>query len=397
MTAGAARAGAGGGEGAGCRGGAEEACARVRAVLEVGGRVADGGHALGREARRRLPGCSGLSEAGVALALTAHLETSASAGQEDLERFVARATPAARCHVVLSANVCTGALRAIAFGAATSGRVLVKASRRDPVLAEIVARALAEDAGFAAAGGAIELVDGLAKEGEAAPRAGDEVHVYGSDETIAAVAAGLAEGVALRAHGTGMGVAVVGADADVARAARELAADVVPFDQRGCLSPRAALVEGDGGRALEVGRALAEALAEAQGRVPRGALDAGTRAELRRYVETARALGACLEGEGFVVGCAEEAGALVVPPSARAVHVVPAAAGGVGARARGVGGEGRCGGRGGERGAGGGGARGGAARAVVGARADAEAGVRRAGGPARGGVTGRGGGWVDQR
>jgi hypothetical protein len=33
-----------------------------------------------------------------------------------------------------------------------------------------------------------------------------------------------------------------------------------------------------------------------------------------------------VEGEGFVVGCAEEAGSLVVPPAARAVHVMPAEA-----------------------------------------------------------------------
>ncbi len=133
----------------------------------------------------------------------------------------------------------------------------------------------------------------------------------------------------LRAHGTGLGLAVIGGDAEVEGAARELAADVVVFDQRGCLSPRAVLVAGGEGRAVEVARALAGALAEAQARVPRGELDGATRAELRRYAETARALGVCLEGDGFVVGCAEEAGALVVPPAGRAVHVVAAGAGDV--------------------------------------------------------------------
>ncbi len=302
--------------GAGALAGLGGAMERVRAVVRAGARVADPTDPLGREARARLPEATGLSPESVELALTEHLETRPSG--EDLRALVAGVGAAERCHVILSANVCTAAMRAIAIACATAPRVLAKASRRDPVVAELVARALAEDAAFAAAGGAITLV------AHAAPAAGDELHVYGSDETIASVRATLPAGVTLRAHGAGFGIAIFEGDADVEAAAGALARDVVAFDQRGCLSPRAALVIGDVARATLTARALADALAAWHRRAPRGRLGAEEAAELRRYVETAAALGASIEGEGFAVGLDEAPSALLLPPPARAIHVVPA-------------------------------------------------------------------------
>ncbi|MFO0592897.1 MAG: hypothetical protein U0441_35465 [Polyangiaceae bacterium] len=41
-------------------------------------------------------------------------------------------------------------------------------------------------------------------------------------------------------------------------------------------------------------------------------------------MDTATALGVAIEGDGFVVGVDESPSALVLPPSARAVHVAPA-------------------------------------------------------------------------
>src|SRR6185295_14588682 len=78
------------------------------------------------------------------------------------------------------------------------------------------------------------------------------VHVYGGDDAIAEHRAKLPEAVVLRAHGPGLGVAVLDSEEDAAA----LAADVVVFDQRGCLSPRFAFVDGGSERA----RRLAEAL-----------------------------------------------------------------------------------------------------------------------------------------
>ncbi|HVY49118.1 MAG TPA: acyl-CoA reductase, partial [Minicystis sp.] len=206
-----------------------DARVRVERVLAAGARIADPADPLGREARARLRETSGLTPQGVALALDEHLERGASPAE--LDAFVARATPARRAVVVLSANVCTAALRAIAFGCATAADVLTRPSRRDPVVAELVARARADDAAFAAAGGRVALTRDEIVE----PRAGDEVHVYGGDDAIAAYRRRLPAGASLRAHGPGFGAALVGAEADPVDAACALARDVVPFDQRGCL------------------------------------------------------------------------------------------------------------------------------------------------------------------
>jgi hypothetical protein len=300
---------------AGVAGPRPSALARVPLVVAAGRRIADPSDPLGREARERLPGASGLSREGVELALCEHLEQSIEAA--DLAALVARAGEASRCHVVLSANVCTAALRAIAFAAATAPALFVKPSRRDPVVAELVVRALAEDRAFAAAGGSIDLVPSIA----AAP--GDEVHAYGQDETIAAIRTSLPEGVTLLGHGAGFGVAIALEGADMPRFRSDIAAAVVPFDQRGCLSPRVLYVEGGAERALTVARAAAESLAEAAVRVPRGPLDAETRAEIARYVATAGALGEVLEGPGYAVGVDVDPRRLLLPPAARVLHVMP--------------------------------------------------------------------------
>ena len=207
---------------------------RVECLLELARRVADPGDPLGREARARLAVTTGLAPEGVELAL-AHLE-----GRGDLPSLgllLARAEPVARCWVVLSANVCTAALRALCFATACAPRVLVRPSRRDPVLAELLVREAANRGPFAVEAGAeLGLVSQLAAE------PGDLVHAYGSDETLGRLASTLPEGVSLRAHGTGLSVAVVGGGASLEAAAAALAADVVPFDQAGCLSPRIAFV-----------------------------------------------------------------------------------------------------------------------------------------------------------
>lgn len=295
------------------------AFARVPRVVAVGGRIADPDDALGREARERLPDASGLSAEGVELALREHLERSIE--ERELATLVSRAGEAPRCHVVLSANVCTAALRAIAFAAATAPAVFVKPSRRDPVVAELIVRALAEDRAFAAAGGSAALVAAIE------PAAGDEVHVYGRDETIEAVRASMPEGVTLYGHGAGFGVAIVEEGADLEAFREDVAAAVVPFDQRGCLSPRVLHVEGDAEHAIAVARAAAEGLAEAELRVPRGPLDAATRAEIARYVTIARALGEVVEGPGYAVGVDVDPRRAPLPPAARVLHVMPAARG----------------------------------------------------------------------
>lgn len=276
------------------------ALARVRAVLEAARAVTSGPRrgALEAELRRS----SRLSPQGVALALDRHLELQPS--DEALALLLARAarTPEpAACHVLLAANVCTAALRALAFAAAVSPRVVVRPSRRDPALADALLGELR--------GG------GFARAERLEPRAGEEAHLHGSDETLAVVP--VEPGVRVLRFGSGFGLAFPQGEED----ARPLAADVVAFDQRGCLSPRVALVPAE--RAEPFARALAEALAEAEDVVPRGPLEAGDRAELSRWRAAARALGRTLEGEAFAVGLSEELDVGLVPPPCRVIQVVP--------------------------------------------------------------------------
>lgn len=289
---------------------------RVRAVVRAGRRAADPFDAVGREARERLPSVTGLAAPLVESALAIHLETKPS--DEELATLLSRAGSAPRCHVVLSANVCTAALRAIAVACATAPRVVVKPSRRDPVLAELLVRALGEDAAFAHAGGSIALAHAIV------PEPGDEVHVYGADATIEAIRPTLPAGVTLRAHGTGFGVAIFEEGVDLDLEAHSLARDVVSFDQRGCLSARIAIVIGVASRAARAMRATARELAEWNEVAPRGALAPEDEADLRRYLTTVTALGASLEGPGFAVGLDEAPRSLLLPPAARAVHFAPA-------------------------------------------------------------------------
>jgi hypothetical protein len=303
--------------------GADEARARVERVVAMGRRVSAPEDPLGIEARRRLRG-GGLHPEGVELALTEHLETRPSGA--DLSALVGGTGRAPRCHVVLSANVCTASLRAIALATATARATLVRPSRRDPVLAEILTAALAADPVFADHGGSIALIS------EIDPADGDEVHVYGHDSTIAAFREALGPGVVLRGHGTGFGAAIVGLGIDLPAAAHALARDVVPFDQGGCLSPRVVLVEGGVGRSLAFRDALDGALAELGRRVPRGDLDAAARGEITLYRAAAEAIGELTEGPHHTIGLDLDPRSLALPPAARVVHVARAASAEVASR-----------------------------------------------------------------
>jgi hypothetical protein len=288
---------------------------RVERVVAVGRRVADPCDSLGQLARRKLGGRSGLSSEGIALALEQHLECRPSSAE--LDRLVAGASRAERCHVLLAANVCTAALRAIACAVASAPHVTVRPSRRDPVLAETLVAELGFDSLFQEAGGSVELAPALGV------RPGDLVHAYGSDETLAVLADSLPAGARLMRHGTGIGVAVVDAGAPIERAAQAIARDVVPFDQRGCLSPRFVLVEGDSRRASQLAAALHVELALWGARVPRGPLGADARAEQSAFCAIARALGPIWQGEQHLVTLDPTPSALELAPAARVVPVVP--------------------------------------------------------------------------
>ena len=148
-----------------------------------------------------------------------------------------------------------------------------------------------------------------------------EIHVYGHDETLAAVRARAREGIVVRGHGAGMGVAVITAGADREVAAEGLAADVVPFDQRGCLSPRLAIVEGDERDAAEFASTVSARLALWDERVPRGALWSEERAAAHRWRDALAFAGRLWTGPTHAVALAPATSPLLVPPPGRHVLV----------------------------------------------------------------------------
>ncbi len=307
MSAGGAFLAAGGGpwSGGGDRAGA---IGRVRAVVEAGRRLADPHDRLGRELRAKGPGAFGLSPEGVARALERSLETRPTPAE--LGALVASTRPSPRCFVVLSANVFTAALRAIALAAAAAPRVVVCPSRREPLFAALLVRALGE------AGAPFEVSIGGA--GQAQP--GDQVHAYGRDETMAALRRSLAPGVLFWPHGSGVGVAALGEGAGAASAAR-LALDVAAFDQRGCLSPRVVFFEGGEAQGARFAAALAGALGGLGARVPPGEVRNDERAARRAYVDAMQLAGEAFEGPGHAVGFDPAPRALAWPAGPRVVHV----------------------------------------------------------------------------
>lgn len=250
---------------------------------------------------------TGLSAEGVELALTKHLEIDAT--DDEIARLESSTPKTSRVTVILAANVFVGALRAIAVARAAAPLVVVRPSRRDPTFARILVSEANDPA--------ITLVDeldvGSVNEGE--------IHVYGRDDTIAEVRARANPRVVVRGHGSGMGVAYV---TDVTQA-RSLADDVVVFDQRGCLSPRIALVEGDDARALAFAEALHAELEVFDTSIPRGQVPGDERAAIGSYAATMTYASRMLVGKSHGVGVAPRGAPLLLPPPYRHVHVAPVA------------------------------------------------------------------------
>ncbi len=278
------------------------ALSRVEKLVEAARRLADPSDDLGRRARAILPVSTGLSPENVELGLSECLETHPS--RQELESLCAFVAEAPRVWVGLAANVFVAPLRAIALALAQSEDVRVRPSRREPEFCRLLREASAT----------FDLVDSLE------PEPGDSVWLYGSDESIAEVRKSFAAEAIVHAHGSGLGIAVVSTDnVDMARVARALASDVVPFDQRGCLSPRIAFAIGDESAARAFARELAAELRAAEQRIPLGALSAEESAEITRFRDTMRYGGELLPaGRGFVsVGQS-----WVVPPAGRNVAVI---------------------------------------------------------------------------
>ncbi len=251
---------------------------------------------------------TGLSPQGVELAMTKHLELDPT--EDELRRLVALAGDAPHVALILSANVFVGALRAIAIARAASTDVVVRPSRRDPAFARALVEAIADPE--------VRLDESF----DVASVEEGEIHIYGHDATIADVRARARPGARVVGHGSGMGIAWVSARADLEEAARGLADDVVVFDQRGCLSPRMALVEGSAERADQFADALHEHLERLDLLVPRGPLPADERAASDRYVATMTYACRALVGTQHAIGIAPPGAPMIPCPPYRHVHVV---------------------------------------------------------------------------
>ncbi len=263
---------------------------------------------------------TGLSIEGVELGFES-LERDATPAE--LRALVDSAGSADHAHVILSANVFVAPLRAIAIARAAAERVTVRPSSRDPALAVALVAAAGDPA------------VSIAEERDVARVSADRIDVYGRDETIARVRAAARSGVGVRGHGAGLGVALVAAGEhdnrgkrdkrEIEEAADAVAADVVPFDQRGCLSPRVVFALGTPAQGETFALALHHGLESLGSRVPRGALTPAERGESVRWRETLAFAGRVWAGADHVVALAAPQTPLAVPPAGRHVLVVPAA------------------------------------------------------------------------
>jgi len=284
---------------------------RVKRFLRAAATLCNRDYPQYQEVRDTLSRATGLSPENVEWAFENAFEVHPASW--DLEALCRRTPECGRAHVILSANVFVGALRAIAIAIAAAPEVHVRASRREPQMLEWLARV---------APGQFELA------GELTPSAGDHVWAYGSDETLRELRTKLAANTVVHGHGHGYGIVVLVED-ELRRAtslraiADAIASDTTAFDQRGCLSPRIVLVQAELPMARELAQALAAALATRENVIPRGQLSDDERAEIVRFRDTL-----CVAGEVFPAGCGcvsfeLQPLAWFLPPVGRVLHVKP--------------------------------------------------------------------------
>jgi hypothetical protein len=213
--------------------------------------------------------------------------------------------------VLLSANVFVAGLRAIAIALASSANVYVRPSRREPTMVDLLARAAPEQ---------FRVVD------EVRPCPGDHVWAYGHSNTLDQLRRTFAHEVVFHGHGSGYGVVIVEADelqdvTSLENLARAIVDDVVPFDQRGCLSPRVVLVQQDHQAARRLWQALAAAMLALEAQIPLGAISGDERAEILRYRDTLCVAGEVLNARSGLVSIETQPLPWILPPIGRVLHV----------------------------------------------------------------------------
>ena len=194
--------------------------------------------------------------------------------------------------VILPGNVIGPAIQAAYCAAIAGANVTLKASSDERHLAAIVSRQF-DQLGEPLAGTAKAVYwPGGDIEAEAkAFAAVQRIIAFGESATIDSIRARARDGVEVIGYGESFSVAYVHADADLTKAAAGAARDVCLFDQRGCMSPQTIYVQGDAGRALLFGRAVAREVENVSRTMPRAPLARGERElvadALRRFAASA--------------------------------------------------------------------------------------------------------------
>jgi hypothetical protein len=301
---------------------------RGLSALAPGGALFDAALAL-------IPPSAGLSREMVHWALESALLPLSGPALLALERGAplphpraARVQAGQLCAVVLAGNVFTAAARALALPLLFGLPVLAKASSHDGAFAALLRQALAHE--DPALGEALQLAIFGAQapaETRALLERADVVSVYGSDETLQRLRAGLPATVSFVGHGHGLGAAYIDrpalADEAAARdSAEALAFDVAAYDQRGCMSPLVAWVRADAAVTPErFGELVFEALGRLARTLPRGRLPLEAAAVQLNFRGVAALRGTLLEGDGFAV-CCEGDGALRIAPGYRNLQLL---------------------------------------------------------------------------
>lgn len=302
----------------------------AEAVATACGALLEPRGALGRAFRQELRTNTGLSAASIAWGL----ETTLRTWRVDQALALRAAAPSepgappALAAIVLAGNVFTAGLRAIAWPLMAGVPVIAKASSTDDVLPRYLEKALHDaDADVGAALRVATFARGEAALEAALLGHADIVSVHGDDDTVAALRARAPAHARFLAHGHGVGVAYVAAaaltsEASALAAAERVALDVAAYDQRGCLSPHAVVV--DAGAAITPARfaeLLADvALANLEPRLPRGEVPRDALAAQTQWRGVALARGTLHAGARWAVSF-EDAHALRASPGYRNVGV----------------------------------------------------------------------------
>lgn len=228
--------------------------------------------------------------------------------------------------LVLSGNVFTAAIRAMALPLLAGSSTLVKLKIGSGSLVRAWHRHLADvDEKLAGQVAVVEFDRSSESCSAALFKYADVVSAYGNDETMGALRRQVPSNARLVEHGHGLSLAYVPGSAisnqtQLDSVAAGLALDVAAYDQLGCLSPQAVLVEaGAWGGQEELVVALHAALAELTARLPRGDVSDEQAARIVQWQGVAMARGALHRGQTY--GCSAEGGPLRSSPGFRQIGV----------------------------------------------------------------------------